>query len=372
MNLKDIIVFEIKDNPEMTSKELECLVCNNSQIATMILTHPNCTNEIENQLSEFKNNKISIQIAKYTKQKDVIKKLLSDPDEKVRMKLAENENLTKFDMLELSKDKSAKVRASLATNFNIHTVILGTLVGDADPGVKIAAMNNPRRKLIVPSSQYTPESMLIDIAKSSKDIEILNAIATNPRCNKKILQELLNNNCLHNNQLDNIINIIINNKNEELIELLLDLDILNATHLISLVNNFINNTEVINDKLIDKIKHNIISNIDKISYDGLEFIYKNMDLKNNKELIISLITKKEITPALIKNIRKANINEFNNILIENYKNINPENPEVLNYLLNKEKLPLEVELDLRNKIKNIEKESLSLNNKNKLYEEALS
>jgi hypothetical protein len=129
---------------------------------------------------------------------------------------------------------------------------------------------------------------------------------------------------------------------------------------------------VINDKLIDKIKHNIISNIDKISYDGLEFIYKNMDLKNNKELIISLITKKEITPALIKNIRKANINEFNNILIENYKNINPENPEVLNYLLNKEKLPLEVELDLRNKIKNIEKESLSLNNKSKLYEEALS
>lgn len=372
MNLKDVIVFEIKDNPEMTSKELKCLVCNNSQIATMILTHPNCTNEIENQLSEFKNNKISVQIAKYTKQKDVIKKLLSDPDEKVRMKLAENENLTKFDMLELSKDKSVKVRASLATNFNIYPVILGTLVGDADPGVKIAAMNNPRRKLIVPSSQYTPESMLIDIAKSSKDIEILNAIATNPRCNKKILQELLNNNCLHNNQLDNIINIIINNKNEELIELLLDLDILNATHLISLVNNFINNTEVINDKLIDKIKHNIISNIDKISYDELEFIYKNMDLKNNKELIISLITKKEITPALIKNIRKANINEFNNILIENYKNINPENPEVLNYLLNKEKLPLEVELDLRNKIKNIEKESLSLNNKNKLYEETLS
>ena len=187
------IIMEIYDNKDLSENELKKFAeLNSSKIALGILEHPNCTVKLEEILIKHENCEINKLMSKFTKQEEIIEKCVRDPNEKVRILLAQNSHLPMDVMVQLSTDNSEKVRESLAKNLKISPIILGKLTYDESSIVQCAALSNPNRKFVVVSSPNATKEILKSYTMSD-DVEVLMALVQNPNCDSNVLSGIIKN-----------------------------------------------------------------------------------------------------------------------------------------------------------------------------------
>ncbi len=183
-------------------------------ICKNILNNSNCTHEVEEILAQNSNPYCRSEVAKKTKNQDILRYLAKDKDWWVQCKVAENEKTTPDVLADLSKHSRWEVREEVAENANTAEETLETLSFDKDEEVYFALALNPKTStsilehlmekkmstqdkrelcVLIAMNPNLSEELFKDFAKSS-DYRLREAVASNENIPANLLSVLARDN----------------------------------------------------------------------------------------------------------------------------------------------------------------------------------
>ena len=198
-------------------KILKCLatdIVTNYNVCINILNNSNCNHDIEEILAHNSSSYSRGEVAKKTKNQDIIRYLAKDKDWWVQCKVAENEKTPPDVLADLSKHSRWEVREKVAENANTAEETLEALSFDKDEEVYFALALNPKTStsilehlmekkmstqdkrelcVLIAVNPNLSEELFKDFAKSS-DYRLREAVASNENIPANLLSVLARDN----------------------------------------------------------------------------------------------------------------------------------------------------------------------------------